>query len=78
MYELKMTTFENGQREDFLGLLKNFKTSIDGTGTTTVAVRINYLRTMLHLYVGPASVIPKLIHYRVVLFHTPDSGLTDL
>ena len=30
------------------------------------------------LSVGPASKIPKLIHYRVVLFHTPNSGLIDL
>ena len=30
------------------------------------------------LSVGPASETPKLIHYRAVLFHTPDSGLTDL
>ena len=29
------------------------------------------------LSVGLATGIPKLIHYRVVLFHTPDSGLTD-
>ena len=34
--------------------------------------------TTVYLSVGPASVIPKLIHYRVVLFHTPDSGLTDI
>ena len=31
-----------------------------------------------YLSVGLASVIPQLIHYRAVLFHTPDSGLTDL
>ena len=30
------------------------------------------------LSVGLVTGIPKLIHYRVVLFHTPDSGLTDL
>ena len=30
------------------------------------------------LSIGPASEIPKLIHYRVVVLHTPDSGLTDL
>ena len=30
------------------------------------------------LSVGTASETPKLIHYRVVLFHTPDIGLNDL
>ena len=30
------------------------------------------------LSVGPASKIPNLIHYRMVLFHTLNSGLIDL
>ena len=30
------------------------------------------------LSVGPDSKIPKLIHYRVVLLHSPNSGLADL
>ena len=34
--------------------------------------------TEVCLSVGPASNTPKLIHYRVVLFHTPDIGLNDL
>ena len=46
-YELKMATFENGQPEEFLALLKNFKIAINGTGTTSVAGWINYLRTIL-------------------------------
>ena len=29
------------------------------------------------LSVGMVTGIPNLIHYRVVLFHTPDSSLTD-
>ena len=29
------------------------------------------------LSVGMVTGIPSLIHYRVVLFHTPDSSLTD-
>ena len=33
-YDLNMATFENGQPEEFLALLKNFKTVIDGIGTT--------------------------------------------
>ena len=28
--------------------MKNFKTAVDGTGTTLVAGKINYLRTLLH------------------------------
>ena len=40
--------------------------------------RQNIIKTETCLSVGLASEIPKLIHYRVVLFHTPDSGLTDL
>ena len=45
-YELEIATFENGQLEEFFALLKNFKTAIDGTGTTSVAGKINYLRTL--------------------------------
>ena len=30
------------------------------------------------LSIGPASETPKLIHYGVVLFHTPDIGLIYL
>ena len=36
------------------------------------------LQTPVYMSVGLASVTPKLINYRVVLLHTPDSGLTDL
>ena len=46
-YELKIVTFENGQPEEFLQLMKNFKRAVDGTETTTTAGKINYLRTML-------------------------------
>ena len=38
----------------------------------------DYVRTHTCLSVGPASETPKLIQYRVVLFHTPDIGLIDL
>ena len=47
MNEVKMITLENGQPEDFLILLRNFKTMINGIGTTTNAVHINDLCTML-------------------------------
>ena len=46
-YELKIATFENGQAEEFLALMKNFKTALDGKGTTSAAGKINYLRTIL-------------------------------
>ena len=42
-----MDTFKNGQPEEFLALLNNFKIVIDGTGTTSVKGRINYLHRML-------------------------------
>ena len=29
--------------------MKNFKTAIDGTGTTPAPVRINYIYTLLHV-----------------------------
>ena len=47
-YELEMATFENGQPEEFLALLKNSKTAINGTGTMSVSGISYYLRTMLH------------------------------
>ena len=34
--------------------------------------------TFVCLSVGPASKIPKIIHYMVLLFHTPNGGLIDL
>ena len=41
--------------------------------------RVNKDNTRLVcLYVGPASETPKFIHYRLVLYHTPDIGLIDL
>ena len=46
-YELKIITFEHGQPEEFLQLMKNFKKAVDRTGTTAVSGEINYLRTML-------------------------------
>ena len=42
-----MSTFEDGQPEEFLALLRNFKISIDVTGMTTDSGRVNYLHTML-------------------------------
>ena len=47
-YELKIVTFEHGQPEEFLQLMKNFKRAVDGTGNTTAAGKINYLHTLLN------------------------------
>ena len=44
LYNINMVTFENSQPEEFLALLKNFKIAINGIGTTSVTVRIKYLR----------------------------------
>ena len=46
-YEIKTATFENDKPEEFLTLMKNFKTAIDKTGTASAPRRINYLRNML-------------------------------
>ena len=43
----KMSIFKNGQPEDLLGFLKNFKKAIDGTGTMAVVYGTNYLYTLL-------------------------------
>ena len=48
MYKLKIVTFDHGQLEEFLQLMKNFKRVVDGTGTATVAGNINYPLTILH------------------------------
>ena len=47
-YELKIVTFENGQPEELFALMKNFKTAIDRTGITSAALKISYLRNLLH------------------------------
>ena len=46
-FNVNMNTFDDGQPEEFLSLLRNFKIAIDGTGTTTPSGRINYLCMML-------------------------------
>ena len=46
-YNINISTFEDGQPEEFLALLNNFRTVIYGTGTMSPSGRINYLRTML-------------------------------
>ena len=40
-YKHKIAMFENGQPEKFRALMKNFKTAIDGTGTTSAAGKKN-------------------------------------
>ena len=46
-YELKVSMFKNVKLEEFIALIKNFKTAIDGTITISVSVWINYLHNML-------------------------------
>ena len=36
-YELEVQTFENDKPEEFLQMTKEFKTAVDGTGTTSMA-----------------------------------------
>ena len=42
-YEFMMATFEHVQPEKLLMLLNNLKTVVDGTGTLTMAGKINCL-----------------------------------
>ena len=46
-YELNSIAFEHGQPEEFLQLVKNFKRSVERTGTKTTAGKMNYLCTTL-------------------------------
>ena len=48
-YELKIQTFENGKPEEFLQIMKYFKTATDGMGTTSAAGKIN---SYVQCYVG--------------------------
>ena len=43
MYKFKMTTFENGEAEELIKFLNNFKKAIYGTDTTVVVKGINFL-----------------------------------
>ena len=47
-YKLGTATFKNGQPEQFLAILKNFKIKINGKETTSIYGQINYIRMMLH------------------------------
>ena len=47
-YKLKMNIFENGQPEELIFLLENFKKAIDGTITTTISIQSNCLRTIIY------------------------------
>ena len=47
MYKLKMTTFENGEAEELIKFLNNFKKAIYGTDTTVVAKGINFILIVL-------------------------------
>ena len=46
-YELKVQTFKIFKSEEFLQMMKYFKTGIDGTGNTSASGKIQFLCTML-------------------------------
>ena len=46
-YELKVQTYKNGKPEEFLQMMKDFKTTTDGIGTNSATGKIQFLRTML-------------------------------
>ena len=46
-YEPKIVTFEHGQPEELLGLMKNFRREVYGTGTMTASGKINHISTLL-------------------------------
>ena len=48
MYEFKMTVSENVKPVEFLQFHNNFNKVIDGTTTTTVTVRINFIFPIIH------------------------------
>ena len=46
-YKINISTFDDGQPEELIALLRNFRIAIDGTNRTTASGHINYLRAML-------------------------------
>ena len=44
---IKITDVQNGKPEEFLQVIKDFKTNIDGTETTSDPRKIQFLRTIL-------------------------------
>ena len=52
-YELKISTFEHGQPEEFPVLINNLNTTVDRIGTTLATVKINYIHDVY--YVGNNS-----------------------
>ena len=46
-YELKFPTLENVKPEEFLQMMKDFKTGTDRTGTTSTTGENQFLRTIL-------------------------------
>ena len=47
-YKFNMYNFDDGQPEECLALLRNWKIATDGNGTTSPSGRIIYLRTLLY------------------------------
>ena len=46
-YNINMSTFEYGQPEELLAIIKNLKIEIDGICKTSLSVLINYMCTMI-------------------------------
>ena len=46
-YELKVPTFEKDKPEEFLQMMKDFKTATDGTWTTPATGKSHFLRNVL-------------------------------
>ena len=83
-----MNTLYDGQPEEFLLLLKNFKIATNGTGTTNPSSQINLLRMMLRVqalmefdglqsqYVGSTNKHLKLIQEGLLDYFFPVNFLS--
>ena len=65
----------NRNNVDLKKVLPGWKTQADIDIGNTIE---HDVKSYQYLSVGPASETPRLIQYRVVLFHTSDIGLNDL
>ena len=48
LYELKTDLFDNGDPEEFLLFIRNFKITLEASGTLKYGANIQYLRTLVH------------------------------
>ena len=47
VYEFKMALFDNGYPEEFLLFMRNFKMTLEASGTLAASANLQYLRTIL-------------------------------